>query len=135
MQTVLVVEDESSIAELVVAMLSDAGYHLVVAANGQEALACLEVGRPDLILTDLMMPFMDGRELCKRLNSHAEYNSIPIVIMSAAYNTINLDGCDYAAFLGKPFDTEQLLETLARVSKTIGEGPAKPEYGDTQSPT
>jgi len=122
MQTILVVEDDSSIAEIVVALLSDEGYKLVVAGNGQEALMYLEESRADLILSDVMMPVMDGRELCKRLNSHSEHSSIPVILMSSAYNPKILDGCRYAAFLRKPFVIEEMLKTVAALSNKINEG-------------
>jgi CheY-like chemotaxis protein len=70
MQTILVVEDELPIAELIAVILGYAGYQTLVAGNGQEAFAYLDAGRPDLILSDIMMPVMDGRELCKRLHAH-----------------------------------------------------------------
>jgi two-component system, OmpR family, alkaline phosphatase synthesis response regulator PhoP len=122
MQTILVVEDELPIAEMVIAVLGYAGYKVVVVGNGQEALASLEDLRPDLILSDIMMPVMDGRELCKRLQAHPEHSSIPLVLMSAAHHPSNRDGCKYAAFIRKPFTVEELLEP---VSKTLGEGPAR----------
>lgn len=126
MQTILVVEDDISIAEVMVDILEDTGYQVVVAGNGQEALAYLEdlesvgtfeTAHPDLILSDIMMPVMDGRELCKRLHANPAYSSIPRVMMSAAYGSINLDGCERAAFLKKPFGIKDLLAT---VSKVIG---------------
>ncbi|MGA7731281.1 MAG: response regulator [Chloroflexia bacterium] len=115
MQTILVVEDELPIAEIVTAILGYTGYQTVVAGNGQEALACLKSTRPDLILSDIMMPIMDGRELCKRLQVHPEHNAIPVVLMSAAYGSVNLDGCKHVAFLKKPFDVEHLLMTLSDI--------------------
>ena len=119
MQTILVVEDELPIKEIITAILSDAGHKVVVAGNGQEALQCLQSERPDLILSDIMMPVMDGRELCKRLQVHPVYSSIPVILMSAAYGSVNLDGCKHAAFLKKPFEVTELL---AAVSHTIGQG-------------
>jgi two-component system, OmpR family, alkaline phosphatase synthesis response regulator PhoP len=116
MQTILVVEDDSSIAEIVVALLGDAGYKSVVVGNGQEALMYLEDGRADLILSDVMMPVMDGRELCRRLNSHSRHSSIPVILMSSAHNPKILEGCQYAAFLRKPFVIEEMLETVAALS-------------------
>jgi two-component system, OmpR family, alkaline phosphatase synthesis response regulator PhoP len=115
MQTILVVEDELLIAEVVAAVLGDEGYKTVVAGNGQEALECLELARPDLILSDIMMPVMDGRELCKRLHAHPQHNAIPVVLMSSAYSSVNLDGCKHVAFLKKPFDIEDLVTTLSNI--------------------
>ncbi|HEX9991173.1 MAG TPA: response regulator [Chloroflexia bacterium] len=122
MQTILVVEDELPIAEMVIAILGYAGYKVVVVGNGQEALASLEDLRPDLILSDIMMPVMDGRELCKRLQAHPEHSSIPVIMMSAAHNPSHQDGCKPAAFVRKPFTVEELSEL---VRKIIGEGSAR----------
>jgi two-component system alkaline phosphatase synthesis response regulator PhoP len=124
MQTILVVEDERDIEELLVAILEYAGYRIVTAGNGQEALECLETARPALILSDVMMPVMDGRELCKRLQSHADHRSIPILLMSAAYRAASLDGCKPAAFLKKPFETIELIEVVKKVLGA-GEGPTE----------
>ena len=98
---------------------------MIVAGNGQEALVCLEDVRPDLILSDIMMPVMDGRELCRKLRAHPEYRSIPVVLMSAAHSASKLADCRPAAFLRKPFAFDELLATVARVAtmnKTRGEG-------------
>lgn len=122
MQTILVVEDELPIAELIAVILGYAGYQTLVAGNGQEAFAYLDAGHPDLILSDIMMPVMDGRELCKRLHAHREHSSIPVVLMSAAYSSINLDGCKHVGFLRKPFGAEELLQAVANI---LGEGSGK----------
>lgn len=114
MHTILVVEDEWPIAEIVVDILSDAGHKVVVAGNGHEALACLESLRPDVILSDIMMPSMDGRELCNRLQAHPEHSSIPVVLMSAAHSSISLNGCKFDAFLSKPFAVEELIESVSK---------------------
>jgi CheY-like chemotaxis protein len=123
MPTILVVEDELLIADLISIILFGAGHNVVMAGNGQEALVYIESERPDLILSDIMMPVMDGRELCKKLQSHPEHGSIPVVLMSAAYNPVNLDGCKRVAFLKKPFAVEELLTV---VSDNIGQGTTTP---------
>lgn len=122
MQTILVVEDDLSIAEVLSDILGDTGYQVAIAGNGQEALAYLETTHPDLILSDIMMPVMDGRELCKKLNSNPMYSSIPIVMMSAAYRSITLDGCKHAALVNKPFRLEELLTLLSKVIEQEQEG-------------
>jgi len=120
MPTVLVVEDELPISDLIISILSFADYRVVVARNGQEALVWLDEGEHlDLILSDIMMPVMDGRELCKKLHAHPRHSSIPIILMSAAYTSSNLDGCRHSAFLKKPFSVDELLSA---VSNTISEG-------------
>ena len=115
MQTILVVEDEVDILQVVVAILEYAGYRIVTASNGLEALAYLETTRPALTLSDVMMPVMDGRELCKRLHAHSQHSSIPVVLMSAAYKPVLLEGYKPAAFLKKPFEATELIELVNKV--------------------
>jgi CheY-like chemotaxis protein len=123
MQTILVVEDERDIAAVVGAILEYEGYSIITASNGQEALATLETTHPDLILSDVMMPRMDGRELCKRLQVHPQHSSIPFVLMSGGYGSRSLDGCKHVAFLKKPFGASDLINM---VSSILGEDTAKP---------
>ena len=112
MQTILVVEDETSITDVIIAILSDEGYRVVAAGNGQEAFTRLQSEHPDLIISDVMMPVMDGRELSKRLQAHPEYSSIPLIMMSAAYGPAYLGGNLHSAFLRKPFNVQDLITTV-----------------------
>ena len=114
-KTVLVVDDELSIVEIAATVLEDEGYKVLTAADGKEALACLAKNKVDLVLSDMMMPVMDGRELCKRIVADASQSTIPFVLMSATHSTAQLDGCKHAAFLGKPFDIRKLLMVVASV--------------------
>jgi CheY-like chemotaxis protein len=117
METILVVEDEPTIAQIVSTLLSDAGYEVVQASNGAEALEYLERVRPVLVLSDIMMPDMDGRELCNKLQSDPDRSSIPVVLMSATHTVTDLRGCKPAAFIGKPFSAEVLLTTVKQAKK------------------
>ena len=96
-------------------MLEAEGYKVLTAGNGKEALACLEQNKVDLVLSDMMMPVMDGRELCKRIEADAAHSTIPFVLMSGTHSTGQLDGCKPTAFLGKPFDMRKLLMVVASV--------------------
>jgi CheY-like chemotaxis protein len=91
------------------------GYQVLTAGNGKEALACLGLAKVDLVLSDVMMPGMDGKELGRRLAADPAHRSIPFVVMSAMYNVAQFDGCNPTAFIRKPFDVEQLLNVVARV--------------------
>jgi CheY-like chemotaxis protein len=113
MATVLVIDDETSIAETVRAVLEDEGYVVQVARNGREGLARLEDARPDLVLSDVMMPELDGRELCRIMRADPAYRAIPIVLMSATSEASVRGRCAYTAFLGKPFDMDALLAVVA----------------------
>src|SRR5690349_16426953 len=111
LKTVLVIDDEVPILDLVASILNEAGYQVVTAGDGEEGLARVENVRPDVVLSDVMMPRMDGREICSRLRSSPSFRNIPIVLMSAGHSRVSLDGCEYDAFLRKPFGVDELLAT------------------------
>lgn len=112
MRTVLVVDDEFGTVEVLVAALEDAGYRVLTAANGRRALERLEENKPDLVVSDFMMPLMDGAALVRAIRSNPQFRDIPVIMMSAAPETaLRLDG--YEAFLRKPFRVPALLELIA----------------------
>src|SRR5690242_12329420 len=82
--TILVVEDEEPVQQLVADLLDGEGYHVLVADDGLQALTLIHTTCPDLVLTDLMMPVMNGVELCRRLRADALTCHVPIVVMTAA---------------------------------------------------
>jgi two-component system, OmpR family, alkaline phosphatase synthesis response regulator PhoP len=114
-KTILIVEDEQAIAEMLAAILEETNYRVVIAGNGQEALKRLETTSPDLIISDIMMPVMDGRTLCVKLQAHPRYRSIPIVLMSAAFDSISRIDGNPAGFLRKPFGLQELLNTIVNI--------------------
>jgi CheY-like chemotaxis protein len=81
---VLIVDDDRDVRELLAELLTQEGYHAIMAANAQEALSRLETVIPDLIVSDLMMPGMDGAELLARLGSDDRYAAIPTILLTAA---------------------------------------------------
>jgi CheY-like chemotaxis protein len=116
---ILVVEDVSHILELLQVTLRFKGYPVVTARNGQEALEVIEKERPALIITDILMPKLDGFALVQRLRTNPKTNSIPIMFLSATYVTpedkafaLSLGA---VRFLEKPVDTEEFLLTVAEV--------------------
>ncbi len=114
MQTILVVDDEPMIREVIVDMLNLASHHAIVAANGAEALACLENIRPALVLSDVKMPVMDGIALFRTMQAHAVYSAIPVVLMSSVHNRKDVAECKPTDFLAKPFDMDELLATVSQ---------------------
>ena len=70
-----------------------------------------------MVMSDVMMPVLDGRELCRRMQTDLRYQSIPIVLMSALRTTPGLTGCNYAALLKKPFELNEVLQTIAHLIK------------------
>jgi CheY-like chemotaxis protein len=115
MPTVLIVEDDRPICDLLTDILEDAGYVVVAAANGRHALDRMATVIPDLIITDIMMPEMDGLELCAAVKAQPHLATIPIIVMSAVSQQPLLAQDQYAAFLNKPFHITTLIDTVATV--------------------
>ena len=116
MRTVLVVEDEWAIADWLDALLVEEGYHVVVASNGKRAVEILRDQKPDLILTDFMMPIMDGPALLQAIAADAAMAGVPIVVMSSLPEATVVERCKgYRAFIRKPFREAELLQTLSRL--------------------
>ncbi|MBA3843025.1 MAG: hybrid sensor histidine kinase/response regulator [Actinobacteria bacterium] len=115
LQKILVVDDESSMRFLIRMIFEAEGFEVVEAHHGTAALERLkETPRPDLVVTDLMMPVMGGRELIERLRANPETAEIPILVVSANAN-ITVPGADAA--LPKPFDSDALLDTARALGK------------------
>ena len=112
--TILIVDDEASILESLQEILEHEGYGVVVASNGKQALAEVERVRPALVLTDLMMPQLNGLQLMEALRGRPELDGLPVVLMSAVHvppaRAMELG----TAFLGKPFEIDRLLEVIRR---------------------
>lgn len=121
MQTgpILLVEDVPNVLELLEVTLRFKGYRVTSARNGLEALEAIQRERPALIITDILMPKMDGYALVYRIRSNPETRSIPIVFLSATY--VSPEDQDFALKLGaarfieKPIDTEEFLLTVAEI--------------------
>lgn len=110
MKSILVVDDETAIAEVVESLLTLERYEVHCAHDGREALDRLASTAPDLILSDIMMPYVDGIELTRRVRKC--WPQTAIVLMSAAARPPqDLDGM-YVAFVAKPFDLDTLLRAV-----------------------
>jgi CheY-like chemotaxis protein len=122
MTTILVLEDEYAIAEMVQDVLEDEGYTVIRAGNGHEGLSCLAENTIQLVLSDVMMPVMDGYAFCHAMQANPAYRSIPIIMMSAvaedALNNIQVP-CNYMAFLQKPFALNELLGLIERFTTAV----------------
>jgi two-component system chemotaxis response regulator CheY len=114
---VLVVDDESNMRFLIRMILESVGYEVVEAAHGSAALERVKESRVDLVVTDLMMPVMSGRELVERLRADPETASIPIVVVSANTSTVATAA---NAVLAKPFEPFALLEAASSLAGSWG---------------
>ncbi|MBA3469679.1 MAG: response regulator [Herpetosiphonaceae bacterium] len=122
MKTILVVEDDESVRLMVQSVLEDEGYRVVTAANGRQGLASVALVHVDLIVCDIMMPTLDGRKMCHIIRANPRYETMPIILMSAANEMIRRQFA-YATFLGKPFMIGDLLDNVRRlVGETVVTG-------------
>ena len=109
---ILVVEDQMDNRQILRDLLCNAGYQLVEAENGEEALVALSKQRPDLILMDIQLPVMDGYETTRRIRANPDLQTIPIIAVTS-YALAGDEakalavGCD--AYVAKPYSPRQLL--------------------------
>lgn len=126
---ILIVDDDAMAREILRRILEHAGYEVMTAGSGPEALRKLHEGIPHLVVVDLMMPEMDGFELCRRIKSHLD---VPIMILSAvAAVESKVEGLQMYAedYVVKPFEKEELVARVQRVLRRYGEsaGVEQPE--------
>jgi DNA-binding response OmpR family regulator len=112
---VLVVDDEIYIVHILEFTLTMEGYEVLTAADGEEALRKIEQDRPDLVVLDIMMPKLDGYEVCRRLRQDDEFRSLPVILLSAKGRPIDREtGLEVGAddYIVKPFSPRRLLEKI-----------------------
>lgn len=114
MRTILLVDDEYGIVEVLRLLLSDEGYNVLTAADGQQALEVLKEQTPDAVITDQMMPLLSGTELFRAMRKLPALRKVPVVLISSAPLLPASTGLPWAMFLQKPFDFEQLKTWLRR---------------------
>ena len=122
MATILVVDDEFPVRELLDVLFQEGGHRVIQARDGQQALDLVNADRPDVVVSDVMMPVMGGLELCRRLKADAATRHLPVVLMSATERR-RVQGSDADAFVAKPFDVDDLEALLTRLLGTA----ARPE--------
>lgn len=117
-QHILVVDDSSTIRKLVEKALGEAGFKISTAENGKKALEFIDTHRPDLILSDLDMPEMNGLDFFKAVHANPDLASIPFIIMSATKDRAMVRRMldrGASAYLVKPFNLEQLVATIEKL--------------------
>ena len=127
---ILVVDDEPSVLKVLKRRLESKNYDVLTAEDGLDGLEKALEGKPDLIISDIMMPTMDGYTFIKKLKAKPGLARIPVIILTAKEKMQDLflfegiKGCDYIV---KPFETEELLnkisQLLQRVEEHLGSGP------------
>jgi DNA-binding response OmpR family regulator len=121
---VVIVDDDRALRDRLQQVLERAGYHVAQAPSGLRLLSLLEVDRPDLILLDVAMSWIDGFELCRAMKANSAYQQIPVVFISGRSSDSDIQhgmACGAADYFVKPLDTSRLVE---RVGELVIDAPA-----------
>ncbi len=125
-ETILLVDDEPDVVNLVKYNLHRAGYVVVVAESGPAALETARKGRPDLIVLDVMLPGIDGFEVCRQLRGHDETKGIPVIMLTAkGQSRDKITGFEVGAddYVSKPFSTRELVLRVEALLRRTRPGP------------
>ena len=119
---ILIVEDSPTQAAELEHILQEAGYQTAITSNGKEALACIARRKPTVVITDIIMPEMDGYALCKRLKSDASLVGVPIILLTSLSDPKDVVrglecGADY--FITKPYDEKMLISRVQAVLSNL----------------
>ncbi|MCQ4225255.1 response regulator [Stutzerimonas stutzeri] len=112
---ILLVDDEPGIRNMLTMLLEEEGYQVITAGDGREALTMLEDIRPDLIITDYMMPYVTGAQLIGAIRNLPAYADLPVLLMSAALPTYIDPDVMAIPFLSKPADLNHLLAVIEQL--------------------
>jgi len=119
--TVLIVDDDTALAEMLTIVLSNEGFETVVCGSGDKALAMFRDKRPDIVLLDLMLPGMDGVDVCKAIRAES---GVPIVMLTAKNDTVDIVvGLESGAddYIVKPFKPKELVARIRARLRRLGE--------------
>jgi twitching motility two-component system response regulator PilG len=116
-QKILIVEDEESLLKLESILLTSKGYDVRGVSNGQEALDAIAEEKPDLVLLDIMLPEIDGFEVCQRIKDDPDTKGIPVIMLTAKKSREDMArgekvGADW--YITKPFKSVMVIETIQR---------------------
>ncbi len=121
LKKILVVDDEPFIIQMVTSRLTAAGYEIVTGIDGHDALQKARAEKPDLIILDVMMPKMDGYQVCATLKQDSRFQKIPVILFTAKSGDdaeqIGMQDCGADAYIAKPFDAKMLLEKISELLK------------------
>ncbi len=124
-ETILVADDEAHITHVVALKLRNAGYTVLTASDGEEAFELATAHKPDLIITDLQMPYLTGLELCARLRKSVATSTIPAIMLTArghALANADLERTNVRLVLSKPFSPRAILGEVQRLLGGAGAG-------------
>ncbi|HJX05094.1 MAG TPA: response regulator [Candidatus Nanoarchaeia archaeon] len=117
-KTIMIVDDELHMVELEKAILEADGFKTISAYSGDEALKLLEKHKPDLVILDMMMPDMSGREVCEKIRKNPKTKNLRVVFVTVArFSEIGkeqLKGMNVLDYINKPFDNDELVERIKK---------------------
>lgn len=128
---VLVCDDERHIVRLIQVNLERQGYEVVTAFDGKEGLEKIRSEKPNLVVLDVMMPYMDGFEVLKTLRREPETENLPVIMLTAkAQDKDVFEGYHYGAdmYLTKPFNPMELVTFVKRIAQGTGDGDGPKRY-------
>src|SRR5687768_14903061 len=138
---ILLADDSITIQKVVELTFSDGDYEVTAVNNGAKAVQKLAEMRPDIILSDIIMPEKNGYEVCEYVKSHPEYRSIPVVLLTGTFEPFDPDraekaGCD--AVVTKPFESQSLIhkveELITQARSAAPAAAAAPPAAEAPSP-
>jgi len=114
MSRILAVDDDKDILDVIQIILEDSGYQVETLSDGLQLQEAIRAHTPDLILLDIMLGNVDGRELCRNVKARTETNNIPVIMISASHNLSDVlkQDCAPDDFIAKPFDINVLLNKI-----------------------
>jgi twitching motility two-component system response regulator PilH len=123
MSTVMIVDDSSALREMIAGLLSNAGMTILEAKDGLEAQQKLQASTPDLVVLDIVMPNMNGYELCRWIKNNPGTQDVPVVICSSKGEEFDRywgmkQGAD--AYISKPFRPNEMVETVKQLLRSKG---------------
>lgn len=114
-RSILLVDDDEALRETITDLLTISGYKVLIAGSGEECLELLHQGKPDLIISDIMLPGIDGLTLYEQVSREPSSGAIPFMVMSAKaemHQMLIERGLETVKFVAKPFDTDEFLRQI-----------------------
>ena len=118
---ILIIDDEAYIRRVLELKLKNRGYHVLTAANGEEGFAAIEGQQPDVVVSDIMMPKLDGKTLCEKTNPIKAKRPFLTIIVTARINPDERDWIaqmDDTVFMEKPFSPNKIVDTIEKYLKS-----------------
>lgn len=113
--TILLVDDEKDILVALKELLEMEGYKIICASNGEEGVKKFREFTPDLIISDMMMPILNGNEMIKLIRDNATYPKVPIIMMSSVTALSKIENPSWDAFIRKPSGIDNILNVIKKL--------------------